>query len=380
MAFWTSVQTALIQLIRRPGYLIALALCPLLVLAGSLLLPGEAQENEILAGVCLQGDGETDKELLTRLQAGSGEQITFCLADEDEIRDKVAAGQWECGFVFPENLEERLAAGDWEELVTVIVSEGTTLSSPITEQVSAVLLELCWDEIGETYLAQQGVSVSIDRSLEEVLPEENWVALEVAVVGGSERTEEPHRGLDYGSLLPGLAALWLFAASLLAGGELCRWRKEPYVRYALPSTGLIPLLLPKCVALSLASLLSGWLSLALAQAEGKTLAGLLLYELTLGALSLLLGLLPVTERLLPVLLPVMPLISVVFSPLLVDVSRYVPALESLSSCLPLTGYLRLIRGEGSGTLLAQLAIFAAADVALILLFGRKTACSGSQKQ
>lgn len=376
MGIWTSVQTACIQMLRRPGYLIALLLCPVVILAGLMLMPEEDRQAEVLVGVAFAREDETTQALWESLEKQNGDLVTFCRADPEEIERKVAAGQWECGFLFPEDLSGRMDDGDWEELVTLVATESSLLYRPVAEQVTAALLEQGWDEIGEGYLEELGIPGEITAPLREVLPEEDWVAIEILSVGGSAVSGETKDVIPYESLLTGIVGLWLFMAALLAGGELHGWLRSPYARYSLPGTGLWGLLLPKWVVLSLAGLIAGLGGLLLAGASGRAVLGLGLYVPVLSLLSLWLALLPVTEKGLPVLLPVVPLASAVLSPLLVDVSRMVPALEPVSCCLPLTGYLRFVRGEGAGLLLVQLAGIGSALLIFSFLWKRKEARAG----
>lgn len=367
--WYTAVETALVQMLRRPGYLMALVLCPVIIFVGSLLLPAEDGKTEITAGVAFEAADETAEKLFDLLEEESGEMITFCLAEEEEVKQRVAAGQWECGYLFSSGLEEGLISGDRSGLVTLVCTEGTMLQMPVTEMVSAALLELVWDEIGEEQLSGLGLYQEINEPLKAVLPEEDWVAIQITAVGGSEGQQEPSPDGFYESLLSGIIGLWLFVAALLAGGELAEWLKRPYTRYALPGTGLWPMLLPKCVVLSLTAFVSGLASLLAAGGDRQAFLALGLYELTLTVLSLAIALLPGIEKLLPVLLPVMPLLSVVASPLLVDVSRFLPALRPVSACLPLTGYLRFVREGQPRLLLVQLAGLSV--LALILALFRK---------
>ena len=363
----TALQTALVQMLRRPGYLIGLLLCPVIIFAGSLLLPEEGGQAEITVGVAFEVSDETSEELFALLEEESGEMISFRLAEEGEVKQRVAAGQWECGYLFSANLKEGLISGDRSGLITLVCTEGTMLQMPVTEMVSAALLELVWDEIGEEQLSGLGLGQQIDQPLKAVLPEEDWVAIRIAAVGGSEEQQGPSADAFYESLLSGITGLWLFVAALLAGGELAEWLKRSYTRYALPGTGLWPMLLPKCMVLSLTAFLSGAASLLAAGGDGQSFSALVLYELTLTALSLALALLPGIDKLLPVLLPVMPLLAVVASPLLVDVSRFLPALRPVSACLPLTGYLRFVREGQAELLLAQLAGLSVIVLILALL-------------
>ena len=354
----TGLQTALLRMLRRPGYLIALILCPLMILGCRYLLPKEQQSAQIAVGVAFQEDSPTARALMALLEEEKAGEVVFYPAEEEEMRANVSTGRWECGYLFPDDLEQRLETGEWQNLVTLVVSEHSAVYQPVTEMVSAALLELYWGEIAEGYLDGLGLDVSIDQTLEQALPEENWVAIQVIALDGADGTEQPAGGLDYGSLLPGVVGLWLFMAALLAGGELFRWRQEPYVQYALSGTGLWTLLLPECAVMSLTALLSGLVSLLLAGRDSRAIAGLVLYQMVLTLLSLVLALFSLTGQALPVVLPIMPLLSLAVSPLLVDVSRYLPVMEPVSRCLVLTGYLRLVRGEGAGLLLGQGAVLA----------------------
>lgn len=365
------VQMALLSLWRRPGYLIALLLCPL-VLALGLLLPREARGTEILVGISLPEDSPAAAELWERLEEERAGAVTYCRAAPEEVRAQVAAGRWECGFLLAEDFEDRLAEGRYEDLVTQVVSPASTMALPLREPVSAALLELCWQDIAGDCLTRIGLDLPPVGALEDIIPPENRVAVRAETVGADAAPQDTAESLPYADLLTGGVGLWLQAAALLAAGHLRRWLCGGWARLALPRVGLGVLLLPHAAVLGLAAWLAGAAALLLMGGDGRALACLALYQLCLTAASAALALLPGAERLIAVLLPVTPLACVICCPVLLDAALLVPALYPVSRALPLTHFLLAVQGQtGSAAPLAGMtALWGAAAWALGRRFAR----------
>lgn len=368
------VQMALLSLWRRPGYLVALLLCPL-VLALGLLLPREARGTEILVGISLPEDSPAAAELWERLEEERAGAVTYRRAAPEEVRAQVAAGRWECGFLLAEDFEDRLAEGRYEDLVTQVVSPASTMALPLREPVSAALLELCWQDIAGDCLARIGLDLPPVGALEDIIPPENRVAVRAETVGTDAAPRETAESLPYADLLTGGVGLWLQTAALLAAGHLRRWLCGGWARLALPCVGLGVLLLPRAAVLGLAAWLAGAAALLLTGGDGRALACLALYQLCLTAASAALALLPGAERLIAVLLPVTPLACVICCPVLLDAALLVPALYPVSRALPLTHFLLAVQGQmGSAAMLAGMtALWGAAAWALGRRFARSAA-------
>ncbi len=346
------VRMARLSLWRRPGYLIALLLCPL-VLAFGLLLPREARGTEILVGVSIPEDSPAAAALWERLEEERADTVTYLRTTPEEVREQVAAGRWECGFLLAEDFEDRLAEGRYEDLVTQVVSPASTMALPLREPVSAALLELCWRDIAGGYLARIGLDLPPVGTLEEMIQTEERVAIRAETVGAAAAPLSSADGLPYTDMLTGGVGLWLQAAALLAAGHLRRWLCGGWARLALPRVGLGALLLPRAAVLGLAAWLAGAAALLLTGGDGRTLACLALYQLCLTAVSAALALLPGAERLIAVLLPVTPLACVICCPVLLDAALLVPALYPVSRALPLTHFLLAVQGQtGSAAALA----------------------------
>ena len=193
------VQMALLSLWRRPGYLVALLLCPL-VLALGLLLPREARGTEILVGISLPEDSPAAAELWERLEEERAGAVTYRRAAPEEVRAQVAAGHWECGFLLAEDFEDRLAEGRYEDLVTQVVSPASTMALPLREPVSAALLELCWQDIAGDCLARIGLDLPPVGALEDIIPPENRVAVRAETVGADAAPRDAVESLPYADL------------------------------------------------------------------------------------------------------------------------------------------------------------------------------------
>ena len=59
--------------------------------------------------------------------------------DEDHLRDMVRKGRVECGFIFPEDMEEKIASGDTKHMIVMVTSTFSAKGPAVRESVFAAL-------------------------------------------------------------------------------------------------------------------------------------------------------------------------------------------------------------------------------------------------
>lgn len=147
---WKRVGRLIFYLTKRQLKKRALWIVFLLFLVGGMLLPEMAQEenNEIKVGLCIEErenySKEEETELIEKLQTNETHHSLFSFVfyeAEEMFRKEILSGKLECGYVIPTDLWEKLTRGKTRNLVTLYTTSTTTLDSVCNEVVYAALYE-----------------------------------------------------------------------------------------------------------------------------------------------------------------------------------------------------------------------------------------------
>ena len=92
----------------------------------------------VQAGVVLADGGE---DFWEALEVRGGGLVHFIRTDEETARAKVASAQWDCALLLPDDFDGRLAAGETEDLATLLTGPGSTVYPLIRETAAAAPLE-----------------------------------------------------------------------------------------------------------------------------------------------------------------------------------------------------------------------------------------------
>lgn len=333
-----------------------LLLLPLITFGAARLLPSEEVSTPVQVGVVLPETGGGD--FWRRLEARGGLVVTFHEASYNQAERQVAAGQWDCALVLPEDFEARLAGQDLEGLFTILIGPGSTVYPMVRETVSACVAECVSPAMAGDYLLSSGI---LDENgleaarprLDQVLLDQDRVLVAMETADGAPLDPLTLADSGISNLLSGLTAILLLIWALLTAMDLGRWLDSPFARRLAPLRGRLPLLLSRLAAALLPTLCAGSLALL---ASADPLAGILAlipYLLFWGAAALALALWKPAWNALPVLMPFVPVLGLLLSPVLLDLSLLFPALAPVIRWSPVTLYLRACGGSwGDGLLLA----------------------------
>lgn len=336
-----------------------------LVLAGAVawrlaLRPSEA--GAVTVGVVLPETG--GEAFWTRLEARGDELVQFRRSSPEEAERMVSTGRWDCALVLAEDFDRRLAAGTYEDLVTVVIGPGSAVYPLVREGAAAVLLELAAPVVARDYLLSRGLAdpaamEALWPRLTLALPEGRRVTVAAETLDGTPLQPLALAGAGRDQVFRGVLAVLLLVWALSAAGDLGRWRESDLARRLLTARSLPEVLLPQLGGLLLPPFLAGGAALWLAGGEPVYVLMLLPYLLALGGLALLLARLPRVCRLLPALLPLAAAAGLLLSPVLLDVTLLFPGLAPVSRLLPVTLYLEGCGGHpwgAAGLLVLALAL------------------------
>lgn len=124
---------------KKPGmWFLLAAMLFLLWMTAGIQMP-DAENTQV--AVCLNGSDYTTQ--LEKVLTESKTEFTFVpMQDEVAVRDAVESGRAECGFVFAEDFDERIAEGDWEETVQCYTSPFGTKTQVAKENLYAAMFPI----------------------------------------------------------------------------------------------------------------------------------------------------------------------------------------------------------------------------------------------
>ena len=294
-------------------------------------------------------------------------------SDRDVCREKVIKDQAECGFVIPYDIGVRMINNEGRQDITVYQSPASSLTPIIQEKIYAILFEVYAGEIFAGYVADTPELKADESTALEAyrnrLGDGSTFHFTYQTVETEQREVEGVK--DVGNTLPQVrrkAALpdthvlyGFFLYFMLWIGLLdCNKDKErrryyfsgqPIARFWAAS---VEMLFPVAVTLvagmviqagsSLLSDMPGYQTLDLFSTQNNApwlaFSHTLLYVLILWGTGWLVQTLLPKRQWLTAAMPVLLLANLVFSPVIIDLADYVPALKLLQNCFPLTWWIR----------------------------------------
>lgn len=363
ISFWSVLRTQLTSW-RTWGLMLLL---PLLMFGAARILPAEEVSTPVQVGVVLPQEG--GEAFWQRIEARGGLVVTFHRAEYGRAERQVAAGQWDCALVLPQDFEQRLTHRDTYRLFTMLVGPGSTVYPMVRETASACVAELISPGMAEDYLLDSGIVMedqveAVRPRLSEALLDQDRVLVTMETADGRPLDSLTLADSGVSNLLSGLTAILLLIWTLLTAMDLGRWLDTPFARRLIPLQGAFPLLLPRLSAALIPALCSGALALLAVENGAACILALVSYLLLCGALALALARWRSGWGTLPVLLPFVPVLGLFLSPILLDVSMLYPFLAPVIRWMPITLYLRACDGVCADGLM-----LAASGIGILILFG-----------
>lgn len=297
-------------------------------------------------------------------------------SDKDVCREKVAKDQAECGFVIPYDIGVRMINNEGGQDITVYQSPASSLTPIIQEKLYAILFEVYAGEIFAGYVADtpelKADEAAALEAYQNRLGDGSTFHFTYQTVETEQREGERAKGAeDAGSPLPqarrkaalpddhvlyGFFLYFMLWIGLLDSNKDKERRRyyfsgHPIARFWAASAEM---LFPVAVTLvagmaihagsSLLSVLSGYRALDLFSTQNNApwvaFFHALLYVLILWGTGWLVQMLLPKRQWLTAAMPVLLLATLVFSPVIIDLADYVPALRMLQNCFPLTWWIR----------------------------------------
>lgn len=346
------------RICKRTLFLCLLLLFPIVLFFLSRAFSAE-EDSRISVGIYLDTEDALAKTLCEKLVASEDSLFSFSYTDtEEELMKAVQSNRFECGYLFQKDLGAELDRNHLKNLITVYTSENTTCTGVLNELVYAALFEeYSLIRLQETLQAANHLPLTEDasenRSLPTVTKEEieeiyrshltDGSTFRIEVILPSSFGELPASGTRAATkpLLRGLTSLFLLLCGFLALLTSVRDNKNGlYARLH----GIRRLLCP-CLTLSAYLLPSAFVCLVGLGLSGSLihlgteLLALFCYLIALLLFYSFLGALFRNHTVLCAAFPVLVLCTLVFTPIITDLSAFFPWIKAVRYVFPTYYYL-----------------------------------------
>lgn len=294
--------------------------------------------------------GEYGERVLEELNRGKGiSAYTYtCVDDEDFIRSSVMNGTAECGFIFPEDLEERVKNGDTKKMIIMVTSAFSTKSAAVREKVFSALfrvmnidiIESAEDNIFEdTSVVKDFIRERYDYYIEG--RDLFGIEYEYLDVSTSESGANRRNSADP---LRGCMSVLLFIFSLYVSGSILG-KNLSFYNSMKKAERLITIFIYEAASV-LFPAIGGFIMIRMLDGERigfvkDFVCWIVFLLISCAWCTAFICFFKKGERFFPVI-PVMVFISFLISPVFVDISVYVPVVGYVARLLPPAFYLYML--------------------------------------
>ncbi len=361
--FFYAFRLSLVQRLRSRGIQVFLALALLIPLAAAVFPDGSSSAVVQVGLVLPRRGGEALQELL---EERSSDLVQFLPADEETVDRMILSGNWDCGLVVPKDFQQRLERLDTKNLLIFKTGPGSTVYPLVQETVAACMMELMSPYIAESYLKEMGAEEeALEEKLEELSQSAQQVQVNLETLDGEAMDPLSMTATGIRRLLRGMAAVLVMVWSLYQAVDLGRWQETDTAIRLRSVCRQTQLLLPQISAAMMPVFLTGIVLIPWLSGGSAAAAAFAAFWAVLLGISLVVSRIRPLWQSIPVMMPFLAVSSLIFEPVLVDVSLLFPGLSAWTAWLPVSAFIRA--ADGSGSSLA--CMIAEAGGLLMLSFG-----------
>lgn len=352
------------RLIKNPAFICVLIIMPLLVTMFNNV--DTKEEKRILVGVYHEEE-DLSKLICEKLKNKEG-YIKFLIYDnEDKMREAVETKKLECAYIFPSDFKERLDNYKIKKCITCIESPSTILSSLSDEVVFAGIIGEYGKDIAVDFAKENNIVVgdgaysseNVARNYERFnTPGKTFsIDYKYAETDGVNAGEIKDTTITY--VIHGIVSVLILISGLF--GAIKWFEDEKRGFYSSFNSeikvgiGFISILAPT-VVMALSGIATIYLSKTYTYMSREIIA-MGLYVLLVCGFSYLLKLGVKSETDICVILPVITIGSLIFCPVFIDVSKFIPFISWANKLFPPFYYLNGISRGISGFVIMAIMAF-----------------------
>lgn len=325
--------TALRRLRSSKGFWISLLLIPVLMAVSLLLF--STPESSPVAGIAFDSDSPS-KEALSF--ASLLEEDGFVLMEKADLREAVAGGEVDCGFLIPASFPEGGSSPAEESSIRLLVSQRTSLDAFFREKIAARLLSLSAPSLAAGIAEYYGFPGREDELRERFSDRYKNGELFSFTFESIEGKPAEESGNMLPGLLSGILSLFCFSAFLLSAGSLSPGKNRALVTAMGGNSYFGKLAFPLGILRLCFTFLIAEASLFLIDAFFPGAVPLYIWASLPWYLPALAGMEAFFAAVFPSsgvsLLPVLFAASLILCPIFLDITVFLPLLEPLRWILP----------------------------------------------
>ncbi len=341
------------RILKRPMFLITILLIPLII--GLLYVFSGTTDGLIQAAIYYE-DGTAAAQFAESMIEKSDDVIRYYRAESEEaLRTAVETDRAECGFILAEDFDERIASGNGRGLATVVIKQSSVANRVLKEVLCGELFSKLVYQMTEQFITEDG---AVDISSEEV--QETLQASYESYRIPSAMFEFQYTNGEANTLLNGTAdnyymmpvrGLLSVLILLAALGGVLMLREDDrkgcwqWIHPKRRPVFHIYFILMSVTAVAVVSLIALFFT-GLDTGAARECALMLAYCLLVAGFANLIRVLIPDTRIICALLPVMVLMSLILTPVFVDLDSLVPGITIVRLVLPSSYYLNAIYASG----------------------------------
>lgn len=340
------------QQLKNPPFLFFLILMPLIILHTSKIIISDNDENNICIGIYTDSYTTISEQVFDELSKNNGIISFIEYEDLELMRTDIIKNKLECGYVFPENLKEKLDKKDYKNTVTLMCgSNSNIIGSLSNEIVFSAILKIYGENIIKNYISSNELLNTHSDELFPLIDEKYSSYLNSDTVFHVEfNTISPDGSLDdletieaATSLFPlrGIASVLIFAAGMFgslqfltdkSSGTFITMKQNCRIAAYFVYPFVLSLLtgISAAIALTFSNISAGFVNEITA-----ILPYIFIITIYCAALSSILR----NENIFAASLPVMIILCLVACPVFINLAPLLPAIKIIRYFLPPTFYL-----------------------------------------
>ncbi len=218
------------QIVSKKSYIMIMLMFPMFI--ALVMGYGNNYMGEISIKAGVYREGQMSELIANKLT--KSESIQFVIYDtKEELEKDVATREVECGVILDEKLANRLSSGDFKEAITMIISQSTMSKGVLQETVVATIYETICSEMTYKLLVSRGYledSVDLKRWLEEKkeMYYDSGMLMEIDFINISNELPKTNDVGVYETLKlsRGIVAVFLMISSIMMGINIIDQKKE----------------------------------------------------------------------------------------------------------------------------------------------------------
>lgn len=199
--------------------------------AGLWLFRGaEAQKEDAIAIALYTGESDWNRQVARKLLSGEHSFEFYMSRSEEELREDVAARRAECGYIFSEDLREKMETGRYRRSITLVTAPSTAVDKLSSEVVFSGLFSVwgrslleTYSSKGEVFQGEKEVWKRLEPLYDDYLENGSTFAFQYETEGGTQ-LGKPSMKQTFPAR--GLTAVFVFVTGLTAAVMVCEDEKR----------------------------------------------------------------------------------------------------------------------------------------------------------